>query len=95
MSLGSLEASPFHVYPEPLPSKDSYYFEACGPKDPILQGFGFFFNTVDDRNPALPFRTLNYGSYGIFLSMGNEGFVSSAIVALSPKPQKDPVRSGL
>ena len=32
--------------------------------------------TVDDTNPALPLRTLNYGNYGIFLVMGNAGYFS-------------------
>ena len=39
-------------------------------------------STVDDVNPAW---TLNYGNHGIFLIMGNAGFVSSAVVhALRP-----------
>ena len=33
--------------------------------------------TVDDINPALPLRTLSYGNYGIFLTMGNAGFIAS------------------
>ena len=36
-------------------------------------------HTVDDRNPALPLRTLNYGNYGIFLITGNAGFISSTV----------------
>ena len=28
---------------------------------------------------ALPLRTLNYGNYGIFLIMGNAGFISSTV----------------
>ena len=39
----------------------------------------FWGSTVDDRNPALPLRTLNYGNYGIFPIMGNAGFISSAV----------------
>ena len=35
--------------------------------------------TVDDINPALPLRTLNYGNYGIFPIMGNAGFISSTV----------------
>ena len=31
--------------------------------------------TVDDINPALPLRTLNYGNYGIYLIMGHAGFI--------------------
>ena len=34
-------------------------------------------DTVDDTNPALALRTLNYGNYGIFLIMGNAGFIPS------------------
>ena len=40
-------------------------------------GFSYIIHTVDDRNPAL--RTLNYGNYGIFLIMGNAGFISSTV----------------
>ena len=29
---------------------------------------------------CITFRTLNYGNYGIFLIMGNKGFISSALV---------------
>ena len=39
--------------------------------------------TVDDRNSAL--RNLNYENYGIFLIMGNAGFISST-VAQHPPP---------
>ena len=28
----------------------------------------------------MPLRTLNYGNYGIFLVMGNAGFISSTVV---------------
>ena len=38
--------------------------------------------TADDLNPALPLRTLNYGNYGIFLIVGNAGFVSSTVERL-------------
>ena len=34
---------------------------------------------MDDINPALPLRTLTYGNYGIFLIMGNAGFISSTV----------------
>ena len=33
--------------------------------------------TVDDINPTFSLRTLNYGNYGMFLIMGNAGFISS------------------
>ena len=36
-------------------------------------------NTVDNVNPALPKKTLNYGNYGIFLVRGNAGFMSSTV----------------
>ena len=36
-------------------------------------------DTVDDTNPALSLRTLNYGNYGIFLIMGSAGFISSTV----------------
>ena len=37
--------------------------------------------TVDDTSPALPqgLRTLDYGNSGTFLTMGNAGFISSAV----------------
>ena len=42
-------------------------------------GKGTARNTVDDINPALAYlRTLNYGNCGLFLIMGNSGFISSA-----------------
>ena len=38
-------------------------------------------DTVADRNPALPLRTLDYGKYGYvyFLFMANVGFISSTV----------------
>ena len=41
--------------------------------------------TVDDTNPAFTLRTLNYGKYGIFLIMGNAGFISLNPKTLNPK----------
>ena len=40
--------------------------------------------TVDDINPALPIRTLNYGNYGMFLMMGDAGFISAAVYTRAP-----------
>ena len=40
-------------------------------------------DTVDDINPCIILRTLNYGNYGIFLIMGNAGFASSTIPSAS------------
>ena len=49
--------------------------------------------TVDDINPAL--RTLDYGNYGIFLIMGNAGFISSAIGEGFPQdPSRTCVKDG-
>ena len=56
----------------------------------VAQGFGArgvrsleLLSTVDDRNPALPLRVLNYGNYGTFLInllfMGNAGCIPSAV----------------
>ena len=36
-------------------------------------------DTVDDINPAMTLRTLNYGNYGILLIMGNAGVISSTV----------------
>ena len=36
--------------------------------------------TADDRNLCMTLRTLNYGNYGIFLIMGNAGFIPSTVV---------------
>ena len=49
--------------------------------------FGYFrglkvLHAVDDTNPALPLRTLNYGNYGTFLIMRNAGFVSSTVIGV-------------
>ena len=38
-------------------------------------------HTVDDTNPALPLMAVDDGNYGIFLIMGNAGFIS-----LKPQP---------
>ena len=38
--------------------------------------------TVDDINPALNLRTLNYWNCEIFLIMGSAGFISSTVVSL-------------
>ena len=35
--------------------------------------------SVDDINPALP-GALDYGNYGMFLIMGNAGYLSSTVV---------------
>ena len=35
-------------------------------------------DTVDDINPALPLRTLNYGNYGILFITG---FISSTVLS--------------
>ena len=37
-------------------------------------------NTVDDINLPYPLTTLNYGKNGLFLVMGNAGFISSTVV---------------
>ena len=34
-------------------------------------------------------RTLNYGNYGIFLIVGNAGFISSTVVLLKGSDDKD------
>ena len=36
-------------------------------------------HTVDDINPALSYRTLDYRNYGICLIMGNAGFISPTV----------------
>ena len=36
----------------------------------VVEGLGFRATTVDDINPAITLRTLNYGTYGTFLIMG-------------------------
>ena len=38
--------------------------------------------TVDDVNPALPLGAENYGIYGIFLLMGNAGYITSTVTPL-------------
>ena len=38
-----------------------------------------YIDIVDDINPALPLRTLNNRNYGMFLIMGNAGFISSTV----------------
>ena len=39
--------------------------------------------TVDDINPALPKEPgLDYGNYGLFLIVGNAGFISSTVASL-------------
>ena len=40
---------------------------------------------VDDRSPAITFRTLNYGNYGTFLIMGHAGFISSTVRLPRPR----------
>ena len=35
--------------------------------------------TVDDINHELPEAPKNYGNYGIFLNMGNAGFIASIV----------------
>ena len=35
--------------------------------------------TVDDKKTCMSLRTLNYGSYGIFLILGSAGFRSSTV----------------
>ena len=35
--------------------------------------------TADDKILSITLRTLNYGNYGIFLIMGNAGFISSTV----------------
>ena len=37
------------------------------------------FTTVDAQNPAMTLRTLDYGTYGIFLILGHAGFWPSAV----------------
>ena len=44
-------------------------FRALGP---LALGF-----TVDDMNPALALRALDYGNFGILLILGNAGFILS------------------
>ena len=34
---------------------------------------------------SIAFRTLNYGNYGIFLFMGNAGFISSTVRLMSTR----------
>ena len=36
--------------------------------------------TVDDKKSCITFRTLNYGNYGVFLIMGDAGFISSTVI---------------
>ena len=47
------------MLPLPLPSKDSY-FQAFGPKDPVIQGFWAIFDAKGyralERNPVAPFE---------------------------------------
>ena len=44
-------------------------------KDMVISRIG----TVDDKILSIASRTLNYGNYGIFLIMGNAGFIPSAV----------------
>ena len=38
------------------------------------------YSAADDLNPGITLRTLNHGNCGIFLVMGNAGFISVAVV---------------
>ena len=47
---------------------------------PCREGQGVSYDdTVDDINPAVCLRILNYGNYGIFLIMGKAGFIPSTV----------------
>ena len=52
-------------------------------KDPKLWEL-WYVPYYDDINPAVPLGTLSYGNYGIFLIMGNAGFIPSTVVPESP-----------
>ena len=54
-----------------------------GPPSYFRSGDGNVSTTVDDTNPGL--RTLNYGSYRIFLIMGNAGFISSTVPIIAAR----------
>ena len=55
----------------------------------MLLRLGYFFiSSVDDLNPALPVRALNYGNHGIFLTMGIAGFASSTVETTIPRASR-------
>ena len=48
---------------------------------PTLSPIPLWPTTVDDKS-CITLKALNYGNYGIFLIMGNGGFISSTVVTV-------------
>ena len=55
----------------------SYWLEDCCMG--AARGLISTLHTVDSKISRVILRTLNYGNYGIFLNMGNAGFIASTV----------------